>query len=120
MFDIQVRFLVGGRTVALDGFVDSVLAEVARRVRAEVQSLPQVRSAVQEFPWRAQSEERKEPKRLTVGVSEAAKLLGVSPYTIRNYIASRRLRSIRVGRRVLLPMEVLEKVMEEGLPNGRR
>lgn len=76
-----------------------------------MQNLPQVRPQVVEVPWR----ERKGPKPLAVGVNEAAKMLGVSPFTIRNYIASGRLRAVRVGRRVLVPMEVLEKVMVEGV-----
>ena len=33
MFDIQVQSLVARRPVTLDGFVDSILAEVVRRVR---------------------------------------------------------------------------------------
>lgn len=116
MFEIQMRFLVGGRVVGLDGFVDSVLAEVARKVRAEMQNLPQARPAVAEHLWRERPEsERKGPKPLAVGVDEAAKLLGVSPFTIRNYISSGMLRAVRVGRRVLVPMEVLEKVMVEGV-----
>jgi len=119
MFDVQVRFLVGGRPVALEGFVDSLLAEVARRVRVEIQNLPQARPVVQGLPWRGREEgERKVSKPLAVGVNEAAKMLGVSPFTIRNYAASGRLRAVRVGRRVLVPMEVLERVVEEGV--GRR
>jgi len=119
MFDVQVRFLVSGRPVALEGFVDSILAEITRRVRGEVQGLPQGRLAAQGFPWPANEGERKEPKRLAVGVDEAAKLLGVSPFTIRNHIASGSIRVVRVGRRVLVPMEVLEKVMAEGLGKCR-
>lgn len=120
MFDIQVRFFVGKRAVALDGFVDSVIAEISRRVRVEGQSFMQTRPLPPGFPLHVHADERMQPKRLAVGVDEAAKLLGVSPYTIRNYIAARRLRSIRVGWRVLVPMEVLERVMEEGVQNGAR
>ena len=72
-----------------------------------------------EHLWRERDErERNAPKRLAVGVYEAAKLLGVSPFTVRNYIASGKIRAIRVGRRVLVPMEVLEKVIVEGV--GRK
>lgn len=119
MFDVQVRFLVSGRPVALEGFVDSVLGEIARRVRVEVQGLPQGRLTLQGSPSLAQDGERKEPKRLAVGVDEAAKLLGLSPFTIRNYIAGGKVRAVRVGRRVLVPMEVLERVMIEGLGKCR-
>ena len=46
VFDIQVRFMEGGRPVAFEGFITAVVAEVARRVRAEIQNLPQVRPLV--------------------------------------------------------------------------
>ena len=116
MFDVQVRLFVGGRPVALDEFVGALAAQVARAVRGEVQNLPQVRPTVGELP-RVQREEgeRKGPKPLAVGVDEAGKLLGLSPWTIRQYVARGRIRAVRVGRRVLVPMEVLEKVMVEGV-----
>jgi len=44
---------------------------------------------------------------------ETARLLGLSPATIRQYVARGWIRSVRVGRRVLIPMEVLEKVAVE-------
>ncbi len=59
--------------------------------------------------------ERKGPKPLAVGISEAAKMLGVSSATIRRHVSCGRLRAVHVGKRVLLPMEVLEKVMVEGV-----
>jgi len=120
MFDIEVRFMVGGRPIGFDEFVGALAQRIAKEVGGEVQGLPHVRPLAVELPWQAQPEARKEPKRLAVSVDEAAKLLGVSPFTIRNYVASGRLRAVRVGRRVLVPMEVLEKVMVEGVSRGRR
>ena len=65
-----------------------------------------------------------DPERLLVVLSglvgEAAKMLGVSAATVRQYVARGRLRAVRVGRRVLVPMEVLEQVIVEGVPAGRR
>ena len=42
-------------------------------------------------------------------------MLGVSLWTLRLYVARGALRATHVGRRVLIPMEVLEKVMVEGV-----
>lgn len=120
MFEMQVRFMAGGKQVGFDGFMVAVVAEIARRVRTEIQNLPQAPPVVVERSWRAPEEDRKHPRALAVGVSEAAKLLGVSVYTIRNYVAQRRIRSVRVGRRVLVPLEVLEKVAVEGVPRAGR
>jgi len=54
MFDVELRFLVGGRAVGLDGFLDAVVERISRAVRAEMpkemQSLSKVRQAVVEQP----------------------------------------------------------------------
>ena len=42
-------------------------------------------------------------------------MLGVSLWTLRLYVARGALRATHVGRRVLIPMEVLEKVTVEGV-----
>jgi len=60
----------------------------------------------------------REAKPLAAGVNEAAKLLRLSSVPIRLYVARGWIRSVRIGRRVLIPMEVLEKVMVEGLVRG--
>lgn len=119
MFDIQFRFLLKGSSVAFEGFVDSILAEVTRRVRVENHNLPRVRPVVQEVPWRAHEEERKGPKRLAVGINEAAKMLGISSRTLWLYVSERKIRAVRIGRWSLVPMEVLDKVMVEGVERGR-
>jgi len=64
--------------------------------------------------------ERKGLKPLAVGIKEAGKMLGVSPATISRHIAMGRLRAVHVGSRVLVPMEVLEKVPVEGVPRAGR
>lgn len=50
-----------------------------------------------------------------VGVDEAAQLLGLRPATIRRYVAERRIRFVRIGRRVLIPMEIINAILAEGL-----
>jgi excisionase family DNA binding protein len=49
-----------------------------------------------------------------VNVDEAAKLLGLSSWTVRKLIASRRLRAVRINRRVLLQPEELQRIVQEG------
>lgn len=118
MFDVQVRFLVGGRPVPLNAFVDSLAAHIADQVRSKIKDLPQERPAIVKHQWRERPDsERRGSKPLAVGISEAGKLLGLSPWTIRRYISNGRLQAVRVGKRVLVSMEVLEKVIVEGVPS---
>lgn len=83
-------------------------------------NLPQARPAVVDHVRREPEEgERKTPKPRAVGMSEAAKMLGISPRTLWSYVSERRIRAVRFGRRVLVPMEVLERVAVEGVAKGR-
>lgn len=114
MFNVEVRLTVGGRPVNVDGFVEALLVEIRKAVRAE-QNFGEARCRIAPLPAHAEMEERKRIRPLAVGVSEAAKMLGVSHATLRQYIARGWLRATHVGRRVLVPMEVLEKVIAEGV-----
>lgn len=103
MFDVELRFLVGGRAVGLDGFLDAVVERISR--------------AVVEQPRQEDSEEeQKAPKRLAVGMNEAAKMLGISSRTLALYVSQKRIRVVRFGRRVLVPMRILERAAVEGVP----
>lgn len=50
-------------------------------------------------------------------VVEAAQLLGISPWTLRSYIRLGRIRPVRIGRRVLLREEDLERFITETVPS---
>lgn len=52
---------------------------------------------------------------LAVGIEEAARLVGLSKYTIRAYIRKGRIRAVRVGRRVLVPVVALRELCEKGV-----
>ena len=51
-------------------------------------------------------------------VEEAAVLLGISPWTVRAYIREGKLRPVRLGRRVLVSEEELERLIAEGQQPG--
>jgi excisionase family DNA binding protein len=58
---------------------------------------------------------------LVVDVREAARLLAVSPRSIRRWIRAGRIQAIRLSRRVLLPAEECERLAREGMTtNGSR
>ena len=50
-------------------------------------------------------------ERLAVDVREAARLLSLSSRTVRRHIRSGRIRSVRVGTRVLVPIDVLIQLL---------
>ena len=47
-------------------------------------------------------------------VNQAAELLGISPWTVRAYIRGGKLMAVRLGRRVLLSEDELERFVTEG------
>jgi excisionase family DNA binding protein len=56
---------------------------------------------------------------LAVDVQEAARLISLSPRTIRRYIQLGRLRGVRIGRRVLVPLESLKALLHtDEIQNG--
>jgi excisionase family DNA binding protein len=46
-------------------------------------------------------------------IEEAAGLLGISPWTIRSYIRDGKLKPVRLGRRVLLEEDELERLVAD-------
>jgi len=52
-------------------------------------------------------------ERLAVGINEAARVIGLSPWTIRKYIANGKIAAIRIGRRVLIEPSELLRLIED-------
>jgi len=52
---------------------------------------------------------------LAMGLREAARLVGVSPFTLRRQIRNGTIRSVRIGkRRLLIPFSELERLVSTG------
>jgi excisionase family DNA binding protein len=54
-----------------------------------------------------------------LSVSRASELLGISHWTVRKYIAINRLRPIRIGRRTLLELSEVQRLIDEGRDRQR-
>jgi len=66
-------------------------------------------------------EERGKQTDASLAVSvRGGELLGISTATVKNYVASRKIHSVRVGRKILIPTQVLDQVMEQGIPKRRK
>jgi excisionase family DNA binding protein len=53
-----------------------------------------------------------------LSIERAAQVLGISPWTVRRYIATQKLRPVRIGRRVLLEQRELQRIVDEGRAGG--
>jgi len=49
-----------------------------------------------------------------MSIERAAQVLGISPWTVRRYIATKKIRPIKIGRRVLLEEQELQRIVEAG------
>jgi len=112
MLNVEIRFLMQGREMSVDSVLEVVMRQVRSAVREEISrtftkhdhQLPHTSPKVgPEMPRQA------------VSVREAARLLSISPRTMHNYIASNSIRTVRVGRRVLVPMKSVNDVASRGI-----
>jgi len=54
--------------------------------------------------------------RLAVSVVEAAEMISLAPRTIRAWIASGKIRAVRLGRRVVIPVRELDRLLAPVTP----
>jgi len=113
MLSVEITFLMQGREVSVDSFVESILREVRALVREEIsrtflkneqQSCDSPREVNSKIPRQA------------VSVRETARLLSISPRTLDKYVALKVIRTVRVGRRVLVSMKSVNEVATRGIP----
>lgn len=48
-----------------------------------------------------------------LGVEEAARVLGISPWTVRKYIQNGKLKAIHIGRRVCIEQSTVRRFLED-------
>jgi excisionase family DNA binding protein len=116
MFDIEIRFAMKGKEVSLDSLIDTIVRDVCASVREEIK-------------WSLNKQDSDNPalsrgtvnelSRRAVSVREAARLLSISTRTIQNYVASNTILTVRVGRRVLIPMKTVNEVASRGISSRR-
>jgi excisionase family DNA binding protein len=115
MFTVELKFKIAEREVSLEKFGDALVGKILEQLTGEIRRIQIPVVAPSSLP-------KQEPKSKAraVGINQAAEMIGLSPATIRKYVAERRLFSVRAGRRILIPMETIDQVMAEGFPpNGR-
>jgi excisionase family DNA binding protein len=95
---------------SLDEFAKSVLEAIRTTIRQEVERLNSP-GATPATP-RAKDSEVNRP--VALSKTQAAQALGVSVRTIDNCIAQQKIRVLRIGRRVLVPMNSIEAALKRG------
>jgi excisionase family DNA binding protein len=111
---MHVKFIVEfndhRQVFSLDEFAESVLEAIRTTIRQEVERLhsPEATSATPP----AKDSEVNRP--LALSKAQAAQALGVSVRTIDNCIAQQKIRVLRIGRRVLVPMNSIEAALKRG------
>ena len=116
MTKAEIRIFIEGQEFSFRSFAEQLLREVRTSVREE---LSQNRCAQKERPPEPVPEASAEAPCIAVSKREAARLLGISTRTVENYVASKAIRCVRVGRRVLIPMKSVNEVATRGLPRHK-
>lgn len=52
--------------------------------------------------------------KLVLGIKEAAHALSLSPWTVRKYVATGKIKSVRIGSRVLVELSECQRLVDEG------
>lgn len=114
---IEIRLVMHGKEVSLDSFIEAVVRQVRTSVREE---MSRTLTGREEHKPDLPHETRTETPRQAVSIREAARLLSLSVRTVDKYIALKAIRSVRVGRRVLVPMKSVNEVAARGIPNRHK
>jgi excisionase family DNA binding protein len=70
------------------------------------------------FPALLDPEGATELQQLLVSVPDAAEAVGLSPWTIRQYVRLGKIHVVRIGRRVLIEPSELQRLIDEGRTRG--
>jgi len=112
MLNIEIRFAMQGKEVSVDALVEAIVREVRASVREEINRILPMREQQDSDSLRRANSET---PRQAVSVREAARLLSISPRTVDKYVALKAIPTVRVGRRVLIPMKNVSEIASKGI-----
>lgn len=114
-FSVDLKLQMDGKDVPLKKFAFEFLTDAMRSVIAQAPAqIPALTRQTANLGVSTSSERRDlSPKLLSI--TEAARLLGLRPPTIRRYVAVRKISSVRIGRRVLIPTEAIDRLISHGM-----
>lgn len=105
MLSIELNFKSNGVAPSMGDLVHMIAVTTAKIMRKEMEHLIQGGDM---SPWRGQLNR-------AYGIPEAAKFLGISPWTLRKWIGERRVPSLKLGKRVMISREAIDRILSEGI-----
>jgi len=114
MLTIELKLKLEGREIPIDKFLESIATQLGEGIRNEVRQM--IPLLPQPQPTLVKRDTAFSDRR-ALGVREAANTLALSEASIRNYIRQGRLFAVKAGRRVIIPLESLERTLTEGIPS---
>jgi excisionase family DNA binding protein len=116
MLNVGIRFVMQGKQISVESFVEALVRDIRAAVREKFnQTLIGQASNSPQSSQRGNSE----MPRHAVSIREAARLLSISPRTVHKYVALNVIRTVRVGRRVLIPIKSVNEIATRGIPSRR-
>jgi excisionase family DNA binding protein len=113
MLSLELKIFMNGKELSIDSVARAMAEQLRASVRDEIsRSLSSRANPNEESPC-----VMNESPRNAVSVREAARLLSLSRRTLDSYIALKKVRVVRVGRRVLVPMTSINEVARRGISN---
>ena len=106
------------REVSLERFATLFLEETVRRVIDD--AIPKLARVEDRHSSHPPMPQKPQAKPRVVSVDEAARTLGLKPSTIRAWIGARKVASVHLGRRVMVPVEAIDELLEKGFIPARK
>lgn len=116
MLNVEIRVGEKPHEVSLSSFAETILREIRAVVREEICHV--LAGQASKNPESSQRTNSEIPPQ-AVSIKEAARLLSISPRTVQNYISLKTIPTIRIGRRVLIPMKGMKMIASRGLREKR-
>ena len=110
MFDIKLKFKINDREVPCHAFIDALKLELTEDLKDALQQQKPAAPSPQVLRQQSAALERR-----AYSVGETAELLRVSKATIGRRIREGKIRAIRVGSRVLVPSDSIQRLLQDAV-----
>ncbi|MGB6716819.1 MAG: excisionase family DNA-binding protein [Candidatus Acidiferrales bacterium] len=111
MLSLEIKLFMKGKELSIDSVAQAIAEQLRHSVHDEITRT----LSKPENPNQQSALVTGESPRQVVSVREAARLLSLSQRTINTYIALKKIRVVRVGRRVLVPMTSVNAIASKGI-----